>query len=280
MLDHIDRRHNIVRGMMGTITKIWTTEEIDPAKPEVILTRPPDAVVVYFPGLGVSLDCAVIGPDMYPITATAKKWTISKTTHVQPSRSQIPIAPAFAFTAHAAQGETHPAAIVDLEGGKSDACMKYVALSRCKSGQNVLVLNAEKVKLEDLQMPGDIQKGMDIIIRNAASFTCPTCKESRPAFCDGICLTCKVEKPAPTMACTQCKVVKPFSAFSKSGWYYSGKCWHCATGDEAPVEKTCRTCKVKFPLTGSSTPYLWPSCLTGASRRVDADITHFSIFDT
>ncbi len=56
-------------------------------------------------------------------------------------RRQLPLAPAFAITAHSAQGQTLRAAIIDLQiGKKTSPITSYVAPSRVKRREDVLIL--------------------------------------------------------------------------------------------------------------------------------------------
>lgn len=57
------------------------------------------------------------------------------------NRRQLPLAPAFAITAHAAQGQTlKQGAIVDLRiGGSSSPMSSYVALTRVQRRQDLLI---------------------------------------------------------------------------------------------------------------------------------------------
>ena len=70
-----------------------------------------------------------------PIVPVKKDWYLDKgrlhpILHIK--RRQLPLTPAFAMTAHAAQGQTFSnGAIVDLNiGGSSSAMSSYVALAR------------------------------------------------------------------------------------------------------------------------------------------------------
>ena len=56
------------------------------------------------------------------------------------TRRQLPLAPAFARTAHAAQGQTLDAAIVDLQIGRGTSPISsYVALTRVKTRADLLI---------------------------------------------------------------------------------------------------------------------------------------------
>ena len=55
-------------------------------------------------------------------------------------RSQIPLAPAFSWTAHMAQGQTLQAAIVDLQlGSGTNPLTSYVAFTRVKHRNDLLI---------------------------------------------------------------------------------------------------------------------------------------------
>ena len=59
------------------------------------------------------------------------------------SREQLPLAPAFAITAHASQGQTLPAAIVELQLGRGvNIIASYVALTRVRCRLDVLISRA------------------------------------------------------------------------------------------------------------------------------------------
>jgi len=54
-------------------------------------------------------------------------------------RNQLPITPAFAFTAHKSQGNTLKSAILDLESCLTTEAV-YVMLSRVKKSENIRIL--------------------------------------------------------------------------------------------------------------------------------------------
>ena len=59
------------------------------------------------------------------------------------TRLQLPLAPAFSLTAHAAQGQTLPAAIVDMQIGRGTSPIaSYVALTRIKTRNDLLIYRA------------------------------------------------------------------------------------------------------------------------------------------
>ena len=83
-------------------------------------------------------------PGLYPIVIKKSAWFLDKGRKhpvLKISRKQLPLAPAFAMTAHAAQGQTlKQGAIVDLRLGKgTKAIASYVALTRVKSRHDLLI---------------------------------------------------------------------------------------------------------------------------------------------
>ena len=58
-------------------------------------------------------------------------------------REQLPLAPYFAITAHAAQGQTLQAAIVDLQIGRGVSIVaSYIALTRVRSREDIIIYRA------------------------------------------------------------------------------------------------------------------------------------------
>ena len=72
-----------------------------------------------------------------------KRWALDKNRPVprlKIDRWQLPLSPAFAMTAHASQGQTLEAAIVDACIGKeANPVSSYVALTRVKSRRDMLI---------------------------------------------------------------------------------------------------------------------------------------------
>ena len=92
----------------------------------------PKVVFVKFPGAawtlhGLSEKC------VYPIVPSTGSWFLDHGRHpaLRAARRQLPLAPAFAITAHAAQGQTLKAAIINLQvNGGASLRAAYVALTR------------------------------------------------------------------------------------------------------------------------------------------------------
>ena len=99
-------------------------------------------------------------PGLYPIVPVKRDWYLDKgRLHpmLKMTRRQLPLMPAFAMTAHAAQGQTFSnGAIVDLRlGGSSSAMASYVAITRVERRDDLLIYRPFPRKLfENGQKPG------------------------------------------------------------------------------------------------------------------------------
>ena len=81
---------------------------------------------------------------LYPIVPKKRTWYLDKTKkypQLKISRQQLPLAPAYAITSHASQGQTlEDGAIVDLRIGKGTSPISsYVALTRVKNRNKLLI---------------------------------------------------------------------------------------------------------------------------------------------
>ena len=92
-------------------------------------------------------------PGLYPIQPTTSEWFLDKNRQkpvLRVKRRQLPLAPGFALTAHASQGEALPAAIVDLQAPEGASKLtSYVALSRVRDRLCILIFrcfNAESFR--------------------------------------------------------------------------------------------------------------------------------------
>ena len=80
---------------------------------------------------------------VYPVVPKNADWYVDKgrkNPSLRVKRRQLPLAPAFAITAHASQGQTLKAAIVDLMLGKGTSSITaYVAMTRVCRREDLLV---------------------------------------------------------------------------------------------------------------------------------------------
>ena len=96
-------------------------------------------------------------PGLYPIVLVQHDWYLDKgCLHpvLRLTRSQLPLMPAFAMTAHAAQGQTFSnGAIVDLRlGGSSSAMASYVGI--VWRGEDIIWARLEEEHMPKKYCPG------------------------------------------------------------------------------------------------------------------------------
>ena len=82
-------------------------------------------------------------PGIYPIFPATRRWFLDqkrKFPVLLIHRHQLPLAPHFAITAHAAQGQTLIAAIVDLRIGRGVSNLaSYIAMTRIRTRRDVII---------------------------------------------------------------------------------------------------------------------------------------------
>ena len=117
------------------------------------------------------------------------------------TRRQLPLAPAFAITAHAAQGQTLKKAIVDLQIGRGTSPIAaYVALTRVASLQDLLIYRDFPLDLYTQGPP----EGPELLL-----------KTLRGEYVDWAAVE---EKHTPSHSCTGCGFVRFKDEFALSQW--------------------------------------------------------------
>jgi hypothetical protein len=149
LTDHIDRnpKKQLLRGKIGYLHS-WVVQSSDCSEfsegvrileklPKVVFMKYDDAEWT-LPGLSEK--------GLYPIVPKKAVWFLDKgrkNPQLRISRQQAPLAPAFAITAHASQGQTLRAAIVDLQIGKgTNSISSYVAITRVRTAEDLLIYRA------------------------------------------------------------------------------------------------------------------------------------------
>ena len=135
MADHIDRSvdKRLLRGRVD-YAHSWVLADDEKSVFEngkrVLRKLPKVVYVKFFDSKGKPLSWQLPGmqePGVYPIVPVRRDWFLDKgRLHPQLKirRRQLPLTPAFAMTAHAAQGQTFSkGAIVDLNIGGSSSTM-------------------------------------------------------------------------------------------------------------------------------------------------------------
>jgi len=152
LTDHLDRNpeKQLLRGKMGYIHS-WVLagkEESRYQAGERVLQKLPSVVMVKFyneDGSEVAWKLPGLKePGLYPIEEKKKSWYLDKGRKhpvLKIKRRQIPLAPAFAMTAHASQGQTlKNGAVVDLRLGRGTSNVaSYVAMTRVKRREDLLI---------------------------------------------------------------------------------------------------------------------------------------------
>ena len=152
LTDHIDRSPSkaLLRGRRGYIHS-WVLHENETSRFEEgvrCLTKLPRVVFVkFYSADGEECNWTVPGlsePGLYPITCKKGTWFVDKGRQhpvLEISRMQLLLAPAFAITAHSAQGQTcKKGAIVDLRIGKgTNPISSYVAITRVQKREDLLI---------------------------------------------------------------------------------------------------------------------------------------------
>ena len=142
LTDHVDRNpeKNLLRGRIGWI-RSWELGDNEKSRNDSSrrsLTKLPKAVYVKFM---VEKEGKLVDPEwkvgslergVYPIVPQRSEWFLDKgRAHpmLSVTRWQLPLAPGFAITTHASQGQTLEAAIVDMQIGKEHRPFRVMSRS-------------------------------------------------------------------------------------------------------------------------------------------------------
>ena len=144
--DHIDRAKGILRGCRGVVVG-WSQEHVTESCAQdnaIIWNTLPVAVYVRFDTAAKWAIDGLQQANVYPVSPQRKQWHLDKHRQrpvLRVTRRQYPLAPAFAVTAHAAQGQTAKGQVVaDLHiGPNGDPLTAYVAVTRV-TGRNKLAI--------------------------------------------------------------------------------------------------------------------------------------------
>ena len=134
--DHLDRERGILRGCLGEVIGwIWpkdvaTTQEAVEAD---IWNETPACILVRFQTKEEWQVNGLQEKNVFPVATQKKPWYLDKGRSrpvLRVTRKQFPLAPAFATTAHAVQGQTCPQGVVtDMHIGEAgDPLTVYIVL--------------------------------------------------------------------------------------------------------------------------------------------------------
>ena len=103
----------------------------------------PSVVYIKFQGAKWQLD-GTEEPGIYPVVPKRQEWHLDRRRKVKTlkvRRTQLPLSPAYAMTAHASQGKTLRAVLLDLQVDKRvDPTIGTVATTRVRSREDVLIM--------------------------------------------------------------------------------------------------------------------------------------------
>ena len=211
LTEHIDRSDGkqLLRGTVG-IVHSWVWPENN---------QRPSIVYVKFDGATWQLD-GTEEPGIYPIVPQSSDWYLDKGRKVKMlkvKRTQIPLTPAYAMTAHSSQGKTLPAVLLDLQVDKSvDPTIGTVAATRVRSREDVLILRPFPMFLFHR---GPASDGPDLLL-----------KKLRGETIDWAALR---EARRPCAKCCRCQQIKQLDT-------YEQKQWELAWANKSAI---CRMCK-------------------------------------
>ena len=145
--DHLDRAKGILRGCRGVVVG-WSHEpgtESSAQGDAIIWNTLPVAIYVRFDTAATWVIDGLQQANVYPVSPQRKQWHLDKHRQrpvLRVTRRQYPLAPAFAVTAHAAQGQTAKGQVVaDLHiGSQGDPLTAYVAVTRVTDRNNLAIL--------------------------------------------------------------------------------------------------------------------------------------------
>ena len=155
LVDHLDRNpeKQLVSGRVGHIVAWMEHEDEESNKEDGLrtLSHCPKVILVDFHTDKWQMTNTP-GPGMYPIFPTERRWWIDgyrgRHAVLRVKRLQFPLAPAFATTAHQAQGRTEKAVIADLQLGRGvSSIASYVAITRVKQRKGLLIYRDFELEL-------------------------------------------------------------------------------------------------------------------------------------
>ncbi|CAE7421289.1 pfh1, partial [Symbiodinium sp. CCMP2456] len=189
-------------------------------------------------------------PGLYPILPTSRTWKLDKghkNAVLKVSRTQIPLIPAFAITAHASQGKTLTAVMLDLNvDSKTHAAYGTVVASRVRSRFDLLILRPFPLWL----FQRGAAEGPALLLRKLRG--------------EDIDWQAMQDARWPRARCQECRELKSWDLFAHAQWELvranrGGKCL-----TDAETKRQCSACRL-------GTTQL--NCTTCRERKPDADFT-------
>ena len=212
LTEHVDRSEKqLLRGTRG-IVHSWVWPEDQPR---------PSIVYVKFDGAEWQLE-GIDEPGVYPIVPRSSPWYLDKGRKVKTlkvKRTQLPLTPAYAMTAHASQGKTLRAVLLDLQVDKRvNPTIGTVATTRVRSREDVLIMRPFS---QFLFQRGLLSDGPDLLLQKLRG--------------EEVDWAAVREARRPCAPCKECQQILPMDAYAHEQWELvrsnkSGMCRNCKAG--------------------------------------------------
>ena len=229
---HLDRSPDkmLLKGTVGRVHS-WVWPDNDR-----LAHRVPTCVYVKFEGATWQLD-GIDEPGVYPIRPRKEDWYLDgkrKHSVLKIKRRQIPLTPAFAITAHASQGKTKRAIMLDLSVDKRvDTTIGAVGASRVRCREDCLILRPFPLWLFQRGVPD----GPKLLLQKLRG--------------EDVDLVAYAEGLHPHAVCAHCQQVRHLDGFEHEQWEkvranVPAMCMHCKHGKEGPRKRKLDTA-IKYP---------------------------------
>ena len=228
LTQHLDRSVDklLLKGTIGRVHS-WQWNEND---------RLPSVVYVKFEKAAWQLD-GIDEPGVYPVRPVTEDWYLDgrrSPSVLKIKRRQVPLSPAYAMTAHASQGKTLAAVLLDLNVDKRvDTTFGTVAASRVRCREDCLILRPFPQWL--------FQRGMN----EGPSLLLQTLRG------ESIDWAAYREGRKPFASCRQCQQVRSLEGFEHEQWENVRKnlpamCMRCKHGEGGPSSRKLDSRSQKF----------------------------------
>ena len=233
--DHLDRKRGILKGTKGLVVGWSEIADETPAPEGVVCNALPAVVYVKFETATSWQIPGMPDSNVYPVGPCRRVWYLDwqrKSPKLRVSRTQFPLAPQFAITAHVAQGQTIK------EGVMTDLCIGpmgnpftvYVAIT-CVQGRGKLLIFRP---FDAAPFQKGIGLGRDLLLRHLRG--------------DAINWQALLAKYCEERVCSTCAERKQSTAFTPGQWKRSDTDWVCREctkhSADAGTPWQCNVCKL------------------------------------
>ena len=262
--EHLDRQRGILKGCQGTIVG-WTSTPATENGNERIWNTLPALLYVRFKTSTTWRIEGLEEDNVYPVAPMRRTWYLDhqrRKPELRVTRTQYPVAPGFAITAHVAQGQTiREGVIADLcLADNGNAFTAYVAITRVQGRDTIMIFRpfaatpyqkgvalGRELLLQHWR--GEVIDWKALLAKYVEERNCAGCNERKPkaGFTVGqwrrtdeerICRECSHRHAVSgtPWQCTVCRLWHPEKAFSEKQQY-----------NPCSFYRVCRTCETKKP---------------------------------